>query len=168
MTNNTSGLNGWIYFIRANDAIKIGFSVQPKSRVASLQTSHHHTLEVLATVPTSLIGEREAHQRFEHLRIRGEWFRADKELFKFIDSLKKGKKPAKPTPRPKKPASAEMNSLMALRAKHGADSPIGHRCSNLIGQVRSMQDVEGDHREALADFMRQQAAQLKQLLAKAA
>jgi len=35
MTNNTTGLDGWIYFVRANDAIKIGFSMQPKSRVVT-------------------------------------------------------------------------------------------------------------------------------------
>ena len=27
--------------------------------------------------------------------------------------------------------------LIALRVKHGADTPIGHRCSNLIEQIKS-------------------------------
>lgn len=33
--------------------------------------------------------------------------------------------------------------LDAMRAKHGADSPIGHRYSNLIEQLKSYQRATG-------------------------
>ncbi len=39
--------------------------------------------------------------------------------------------------------------LIALRVKHGADTPIGHRCSNLIEQLKNLQDATGDQRANL-------------------
>lgn len=138
MTNNTEGRDGWIYFILSDHAIKIGFSIEPKRRLESIQISNHHTLEVLAAVPTSLITEREAHKRFQHLRIRGEWFRAEKELLNFIDALKAGKNLIRePTP-PRKAAQSVTGQLTALRAAHGANTPMGHACSNLLEQIPLM------------------------------
>jgi hypothetical protein len=33
--------------------------------------------------------------------------------------------------------SADVRALTAMRARHGADSAIGHRCSNLVEQIRT-------------------------------
>lgn len=39
--------------------------------------------------------------------------------------------------------------LIALRVKFGADTPKGHRCSNLIEQIEAMQTAEGEQRANL-------------------
>lgn len=50
--------------------------------------------------------------------------------------------------------------LIALRAKHGADTPAGHRCSNLVEQLQHYEKAEGDQRAHLAKSI---AAQMKEL-----
>jgi hypothetical protein len=52
-------------------------------------------------------------------------------------------------------------ALIALRAKHGADTPIGHRCSNLIGQLENYENVMGADRKRALD--RNIAHSLKEL-----
>lgn len=39
--------------------------------------------------------------------------------------------------------------LIAMRAKHGADTPLGHRISNLIEQVENLRTAEGEQRDNL-------------------
>jgi hypothetical protein len=39
--------------------------------------------------------------------------------------------------------------LIAKRVAAGADSPIGHRCSNLIEQLENLQGATGDQRANL-------------------
>lgn len=39
--------------------------------------------------------------------------------------------------------------LIALRVQYGANTPVGHRCSNLIEQIQAF-DKAGDERLALA------------------
>lgn len=53
--------------------------------------------------------------------------------------------------------------LLALRDKHGADSPAGHRCSNIIEQLQNMRDAEGDQRRHLVKGIGEQMAELADL-----
>jgi len=54
--------------------------------------------------------------------------------------------------------------LIAMRVRHGADSPVGHRCSNLIGQLESLQDATSkDQRRALERAIEKSMADLKRL-----
>lgn len=76
------------YFVRAGDAIKIGSANDFKSRLRALQTAREAPLEVLAVVPSSAADEFQTHQRFAHLRLKGEWFKAAPELLSFIEGLK--------------------------------------------------------------------------------
>lgn len=55
-------------------------------------------------------------------------------------------------------------SLDALRAKHGADTPIGHRCSNLIEQLKNYERGTGD-RWAIQQSMAKSVADLAKLSA---
>lgn len=75
-----------VYFVRAGEAIKIGFAKDVARRVRSLQTGQAQRLELLGTIPGDRQRERDLHARFYHLRIRGEWHRSDKELLDFIDA----------------------------------------------------------------------------------
>ena len=53
--------------------------------------------------------------------------------------------------------------LLALRAKHGAETAIGHRCSNLLGMLDSMKTATGDQRAGLAKNITDQMADLERL-----
>jgi hypothetical protein len=88
-------VNGKIYFARAGEAIKIGFSTKTEERIASLQTAHFDTLHLLAVIDGSQKDERALHHKFRHLHIRGEWFRAEPDLIAHIDFLN-----GKPAPEP--------------------------------------------------------------------
>ena len=53
--------------------------------------------------------------------------------------------------------------LLALRAKHGSRTAIGHRCSNLIEMLDSMKTATGDQRAGLAKNISDQIADLERL-----
>jgi hypothetical protein len=50
--------------------------------------------------------------------------------------------------------------LIALRVKYGADSPKGHRCSNLIEQIKAMEGAEGEQRANLQKSIRKSIEEL--------
>lgn len=56
-------------------------------------------------------------------------------------------------------------SLDALRVKHGADTPIGHRCSNLIEQLKNLDKVTGQQRKDLEKNIADSVADLAKLSA---
>jgi hypothetical protein len=58
---------------------------------------------------------------------------------------------------------AARKQLDALRAKHGADTPIGHRCSNLLEQLKNLDGATGQQRKDLEKFIAQQMADLERL-----
>lgn len=165
---------GCVYFVRAADAIKIGFAENFKRRLGGLQTSHEKALEVLAVISAASLDEHETHQRFAHLRIRGEWFRAEHELIQFIEyaKLKFGEaaayqKPAKRPPAPKPPTMA--SELCALRAKHRGNGPVTNHITILLGQLKTMQAPSGpEHSAALRRSIMRTSAALNHLLQKVA
>lgn len=127
-----TGPRGFTYFVRRADAIKIGHSGIPKQRISTLQVSFPEAIEVLAIVPNARVSEAAAHAKFAHLRLSGEWFRAEPELLDFIKSIKGPDefKPKRPDP--------TTGSLIALRDKHGPYSPIGYGVSNLLKQMKAL------------------------------
>lgn len=84
---------GYTYFVRRGDAIKVGHSAIPKQRISGLQVSFPEPLEVLAIIENTIISEAAAHAKFAHLRMTGEWFRAEPELIEFIEAMKVAPKP---------------------------------------------------------------------------
>jgi hypothetical protein len=78
-----------IYFIQAGRSgpVKIGQTNKPiLQRLSGLQSGNHERLYILATIPDSNdTYERSLHRQFRPLHIRGEWFRNDPELLRFID-----------------------------------------------------------------------------------
>lgn len=77
-----------VYFLRAGDFIKIGKATgSPRSRVATLQTGCPYKISVISYMYGGLIEEQALHKRFSAIRAHGEWFRAEKELIEFIESL---------------------------------------------------------------------------------
>lgn len=123
-------VRGFTYFVRDGDMIKIGSSMSPKSRITSLQTASPRPLETMAIVPMDIADEFGTHRKFSHLRVRGEWFRAEPDLLRFIESVKARIKRRHP-PGP----SSMTRRLTTWRREHGPQSAIGHRCSNLMEAI---------------------------------
>ncbi|MGW4426612.1 GIY-YIG nuclease family protein [Streptosporangium sp. NPDC004631] len=73
---------GFVYFIRFSDRIKIGWSANPSSRLKALPHD-----EVIAIVAGSMDDERKYHARFARLRMQGEWFRDDPAIVRFARGL---------------------------------------------------------------------------------
>ena len=77
-----------VYFIQGEitQRIKIGISYNPKRRTKDIEASE--LLKLLAVIKEGGIEtEKKLHERFKHLRLRGEWFKSDKEIFAFINNL---------------------------------------------------------------------------------
>lgn len=81
-----------LYFIQAGDdgPIKIGHASSPRERIWDLQSGNHLQLRLLLELPGTVAAERAAHEAFSGLRIRGEWFRADRQLLAFIECFTSG------------------------------------------------------------------------------
>lgn len=81
----------FIYFVSAKAEafpIKIGISRDCSVRTASLQTSLPYDVDLIAVLPTTdPLLERKLHRKFQHLRLRGEWFQRAPELVHFINRL---------------------------------------------------------------------------------
>lgn len=75
-----------VYFLQVgvDGPIKIGFTADVESRVATLQTASPFPLRLLGRVPGDEERERAIHLEFAHLRLRGEWFSPAPELLEFI------------------------------------------------------------------------------------
>ena len=91
----TATAGSWIYFIQAKGGgpIKIGLAANPASRLATLQTSHHKRLRILAARPGGRADEHDLHYLFAGLRLRGEWFRPGSELLAYVKALREAARP---------------------------------------------------------------------------
>lgn len=88
--------SAFVYFVLNTDsnAIKIGKAKDLDKRLKALQTISSTQLQLLRAI--QVIGEKEArqlelslHQKFVHLRLNGEWFKAERELFSYIEDLRR-------------------------------------------------------------------------------
>lgn len=80
-----------VYFLkerRFRGNIKIGYSTITKNRVSELQVGNSQELQVLLVAEGDRGTESALHNKFKRLKVRGEWFKADKELLDFIQELK--------------------------------------------------------------------------------
>lgn len=78
----------FVYFIQAGPFVKIGkTSGRPDARVSELQTGCPYDLNLLAHISGGIKRERQLHARFHHLHVRGEWFKYERELYRFIKEL---------------------------------------------------------------------------------
>lgn len=76
-----------VYFIRNNRtaSYKIGFSETPEQRVKALQTASEDDLTVVLVMKRAGKGTEAAlHSKWEHLKLRGEWFQSDPEIEDYI------------------------------------------------------------------------------------
>jgi hypothetical protein len=87
--------DGWcyVYFVRAGDRIKIGRATDPCQRFRGLQTAHPEALSLVLSIPAHAALEGAIHDRFAHLKERGEWFRVEPDLVAFIEAVQAGANP---------------------------------------------------------------------------
>ena len=76
-----------VYFIEdANGGlVKIGYATDITRRLQTLQTATSHKLKLLGLTFGGPEKEKEIQEKFQHLRIVGEWFRPSIELLNFIN-----------------------------------------------------------------------------------
>ena len=79
---------GFVYFIGNSEKniCKIGFSYSPNQRLIELQTGNPFPLFVFKTVKGDMEMEKTFHFLYRQYRTRGEWFKIEGELKKFIIS----------------------------------------------------------------------------------
>ncbi len=85
-----SNYKGYVYFVQgmSGGAIKIGYSLDPESRLKTLQTSYPDTLKILCLIPGDEKREKSFHDRFYKHRLNGEWFAPDKQVLDVVEQLK--------------------------------------------------------------------------------
>lgn len=74
----------YVYLIKSDNAVKIGVSNNPQSRLITLQTSHHQKLELIyqlqcADQTSAYNVESLLHKRYKSYNVSGEWFSLDAE-----------------------------------------------------------------------------------------
>lgn len=83
--------NGFVYVIGPEEnatVVKIGFATNIKDRLATLQTSTHYTLKVIAVFKATIEKEKEIHRLFASDHIRGEWFNRSEAIDAFVATIK--------------------------------------------------------------------------------
>lgn len=74
-----------VYFIQAESGpIKIGTTNSLFQRLSAIQTGNHENLKIIGALTGDDQSEKEHHEKFAHLRIRGEWFRPGDDLLSYI------------------------------------------------------------------------------------
>jgi hypothetical protein len=69
---------GYVYFIRQGDWVKIGYSANPHKRLSGLQTSNPKPLTLLKTIKADQSYEKHLHNQLMYANVRGEWFDYEK------------------------------------------------------------------------------------------
>ena len=79
---------GFLYFVQAGDAIKIGCTQNPKKRFAQMQTGCPKKIVVLCALEGSAWLERFYHRKFAAHRLHGEWFDPHPDILAEIERLR--------------------------------------------------------------------------------
>jgi len=69
-----AGAGALVYVLECNGLYKIGFSCQPRQRVAAIQTSNPFPVVLVGTVEGGRAVEYSWHTHFHSKRVTGEWF----------------------------------------------------------------------------------------------
>lgn len=82
--------HGHVYFVKPigmDGPIKVGFSIEPLTRLSSFSTWSPFPLEIIGMVAGDLADETFLHQCFSHLHTHREWFLSSKELRQTIQTI---------------------------------------------------------------------------------
>lgn len=83
-------VNDFIYFMQGENggSIRIGYSINPSKTLISLEKGYPDKLKILLVIPESCEKAIQLQNKFEHLKLKGGWFKPDKEIFDEIEKLK--------------------------------------------------------------------------------
>lgn len=103
--------SGFVYFVQMGRAgpIKIGYSTNPAARIASMQTSNARELVLIGSIPGDTAVERAIHRELSAYRLRGEWWRPEPAVMRYVRKLLRHGSPWPPhvtgprMPRPSEP-----------------------------------------------------------------
>ena len=73
--------NEVVYFVKAGDFIKIGYTCDVQARMSQIQTSNPNEVDLLFTVKTDDARklEQDLHNKYRKQNVRGEWFQLTQE-----------------------------------------------------------------------------------------
>lgn len=77
-------MTGFVYFIRCEDRVKIGYSENPVRRLTKINADAPFPCELLGWVAADDYPERELHERFATDRLHSEWFAVSPGLLSFV------------------------------------------------------------------------------------
>lgn len=79
---------GFVYFVRRDNRVKIGFTIQPQKRFRALEMMGGSRFDDIVVRPGSRSVEGEYHRRFADHRETGEWFSVCDEILVEMDRLR--------------------------------------------------------------------------------
>lgn len=85
----TKRKQGYVYFAKSGDAVKIGFSTNPKDRLHSIQTGCAAPAKMVKLIRGTHSTERQFHRRFAEYNLKGEWFDLRGRLAKYLENFTK-------------------------------------------------------------------------------
>lgn len=77
--------DGYVYFLRAGNTVKIGFSTNLRGRLEKLRNGNSYPVFICKFVKGSRKTEASFHKRFAEYRLRGEWFDLRGSLAKYLE-----------------------------------------------------------------------------------
>jgi len=131
---------GPVYFMRCGPYIKIGYSVDPHTRLNQLRNGDktkcpdgidRKSIVLVKTEPGGRDREYELHQQFKHLHHWGEWFTEAPELTEYIEALSERKPAEWPTNKPRSPRTTSSG-----RAGSRFTSPPGQLFTKHLPRLR--------------------------------
>jgi hypothetical protein len=92
-TNKMTPTSIYAIYNETEQTIKIGYSINPYRRLHQIQNGSAHRLKILFSFLGDITTEKILHDQLKEYRLSGEWFSANPEVLKvletaFLDSLK--------------------------------------------------------------------------------
>lgn len=78
--------HGWVYFLRCETYVKIGWTTDLPSRLTKLKTGNPLPIEFLFCIEADQSKETMLHDRFRAYHHRDEWFRLEGDLQAFVEA----------------------------------------------------------------------------------
>ena len=78
----------YVYFFETQGMIKIGVSLNVPKRLKRVEAWTPFEIKMLGNINGGYPLEKQIHRKFKHLRVKGEWFKSDDHLLKFIEEIK--------------------------------------------------------------------------------
>ena len=81
--------SGYVYVIGTSysNPVKIGFSINPWSRLKEITANHHEELQILLTIKTEKRTESLIHAALKNIRTKNEWFLLNENVVEILERL---------------------------------------------------------------------------------